>query len=149
MLEILFFADSDWVSKLIRWRLGSPYSHTAIIANGIVFESHWPCVRSLDRLEAVDYASTMVANAQIPAMPEQITKGINWAAKQIGDGYDLADFFALGIGFFGIEVPKHYICSTFVADFLSAAGIRFYDDPSLQTPATLARDWHAQEVKRA
>ena len=153
MLEILLFGrdakgvqhEPDVVSEAIQIWLHSPYSHSAIRANGVIYEANWPVVRKLAGQDAVAYGNAAVAHCVIPATDEQIAKGIAWAETTLGDHYSLAGLFGF-IADLHLEMPHEYICSSYCASFLGHSGVRIYDDPMLETPKSLAEEWGVVEL---
>lgn len=144
---ILYKSSGTWYERIITFATKGPWVHVAIVidadtviaarSNGIRYEAMPP-----DN----DMHATIPLDGR--ATPEGIEQGLEWAAKQLGDGYSWADIVYQGVKLVWPGNPlRFYIagrfdCSEYATRYLLQAGVVLppaFDDPETVTPNDLAR----------
>ena len=133
--DILLFYNAEGINRLIPLATGSPFFHVAIYAGDLeVIEARPSGVvrRSLrDVTDIHDFAL-------IPAPQDAGQVALNWAATQIGAGYDRTDVLVMLCDRIFRHLHINYApgdkwtCGEFVATAFSYAGERLFPDIELE-----------------
>lgn len=118
-----FLEPSDWIGRLVTWRLHEPWSHVVIIIGDEVFSAQIP------------FVSMFTADHQWVAMPPR--KGVDltiectdeeahtikdWCAQQLGNWYDIVSLFGWLLGLNWIQSKNRSYCFEFCRKPLVALG---------------------------
>lgn len=105
---ILIFGRNDsWISRIIRWRTLSKWSHVGILWQGSVIESVGPSGVQLTPIEEFNKRYTATERRCLPGNPVK-------ALAQVGKPFDL---HGLKLILIGLESKRmtHWFCSDLVA----------------------------------
>ena len=126
---IALYQGKSLLSRLIRWRTWSKFSHAAWIkTDGSVIEAWSPGgVRLVDNLSTRHTPGTTVLVYDVPGVNREVVEA--FLVKQIGKPYDYWNI--LGFVFRGkIHDPHKWICSELVFAALLAGGVRVLNAPA-------------------
>lgn len=121
---IALYKGRSWISRIIRWRTWSPYSHAAwLCRDGTVIEA-WPGgVQWVSGLLAQHKEQTTVEVYEIVGLTEeQRTRIETFLVAQIGKPYD---YLAI-LGFMlrkPLQEPSRWFCSELVFSACQSAGV--------------------------
>jgi len=150
---ILAIKNKSWKSWLIRKAIKCDYNHVGIfVDNERIVESTFKGVyitpfevfkKKKEKGEIYDYAVFEV----IGISEEQKEKVAEYALGEVGNKYDLVQFFNIALFLFlniarivePIDIRHAWVCSELVAEAYDSVGIRFTEDvdPDLITPADI------------
>lgn len=135
--RILLFKGRGIVSTLIRWQTRSEYSHAAILLpDGTIIEA-WQGA-GVRRKIISDW--TDVDSFMVTAMtPAQWASAIDFAAQQIGKGYDYKGVIRF-LSRQSLKLDSRWFCSELVFAALERAGVAVLSrvDASEVSPAMLS-----------
>lgn len=143
---LLFVGATDPVSKVIRWRTGSPWSHVALLddTGGNLIEA-WATKGVRARAPLVPKASDAVELVRIYS-PSAVDVWLN-AVSQLGKPYDWMAVIGLGLGQSWNSNEK-WFCSELAAWSLEAAGIHtVFERVSRVTPGMLYEAVHSHRFR--
>lgn len=118
-----FLEPSNWMGKLVTWRLHEPWSHVVVIINDEAFSAQIP------------FVAMFTANHQDVAIPPR--KGIDlsiectdeeaecirsWCGTQLGTWYDIKSLFGWLLGLNWLQSKKRSYCFEFCRKPLVALG---------------------------
>ena len=121
---IALYRGRSWISRLIRWRTWSPYSHAAwLCRDGTVIEA-WPGgVQWVSGLLTQHKERTVVEVYEIVGLTEeQRTRIETFLVDQIGKPYD---YLAI-LGFMlrkPLQKPSRWFCSELIFSACQSAGV--------------------------
>lgn len=139
--DLLFYHDTDLVSRIIAWATHGPYSHCAVdLGDGTKIEA---LTRGVVRTPADVPPPTAVCSIH----SDHLDAAVAWLQQQVGEQYGWEDIVNQVLKFFHIPLylgeRRHYDCSDLAARFVRIAGAfdlgSFREDLHLITPNDLAR----------
>lgn len=153
--SIIFVRSNSWLSTMIRYVLGSKYSHVAAYAGiDAVIEADWDGVR-VNSLSAkyMDNPNYTLEIVNPPLTKEQLRVFLDFVGTKLGDHYD---FWLFGGGIISrifhrsrrlaglYNRERDWVCSELIAAGLEKAGMSFPYPVSQMTP----KDLHAALYRR-
>ena len=110
-MKVIFYSGDSLISRLIKWRTRSKYSHVAIELDGHVYESS-ACL-GVTKTKHGNSQYDYVEHFDIHITPDQKTILIDFLEAQIGKGYDYSLILSIALNTMGNNMGK-WICSELV-----------------------------------
>ncbi len=159
--DILLYKGTGFVSKLIKWKTSSPYSHVSVIVGAetnLAIESNTGSqsgVRAVDirKVKAEDIDIFRVKAGKVFAAE----KVISYLVDSLGSKYDIPGVFWLGImKVFNLkekanqfQKDKDYFCSELVYEAFNSAGLDIVPEvgeADITSPGDIARSSVLQKI---
>lgn len=153
--DVLLFRvveSSNWLDRLIGWGQkiihqapsNATYCHAALIGSDAshIFEARWPKIHNVQ----MDWAKMSKRNKievyRVNLTPEQVTKIMDYARLCLGRWYDFLAILTFGL----LQLGSTAVCSQFVWDCFTAAGVCLCPYESLESPDDLAASTLLEKV---
>jgi uncharacterized protein YycO len=147
--DIILTYNKSWISSLIRWAVGSKYTHVAIAINEtIIAESWWNGVR----FTKLDTKKNKFTRLRCPELTEhQKTNIIAFIYDKIDFEYDYKLLIGIGLNrIFGFKTkwddPKKYICVELIIEAYRSVGIDLLEYNKDIAPHELLYSKHLKEL---
>jgi uncharacterized protein YycO len=136
--DVILVEGRSWLDRLIRWATASPFSHAALVGDGVLVEANWPTVRKVP-LDA--YAANGRAY-RVQATDEQRRGAVAAALSRVGQPYGLEELLVADAARYLLHVilrlrPTYLTCSHLVAWAYRRSGVVLTWAP-YPSPADLA-----------
>lgn len=150
-MRVLWYRANSPLSGVIRWVTRSPYSHVALVVDGVLYEALARGVRRLEGDEAVARMHEAVGMCDLPVDDRDKEQARFFLEQQVDRGYSvvglLTAFLSTKLGIHVVvALSGEYVCSGLVATALQIAGYLWKLDARLMTPASLDAALGAEDV---
>lgn len=138
--DILVERGSGFPAWLVRMLTGSPYTHVALAVGGRQIAE----IGATFPARVVPFRPSDWTVLRYPGLGlEQKARLARWCRSQVGQRYDWAAIWELGVRLWGnvhacLESRRRYICTELVLEAYEAAGIYLAPGCDILTPAEVA-----------